>query len=468
MASKRTLVNDLARLLNKAPEPIYALDEELTIIFLNRACQEWIRADAEGLIGVRAGYHSAPDAASSEGVAAGLAPPPEAFAGQVASALVSVPAGNGEEKHRQAKFIPLGTAEQLHGILAILAMEDAAVEFTPVEEFSVKEPDSADLHAAIRCFRREAAGRWSAEHLIGISAAMQLARRQVEAAGASGCSVCISGLPGSGRERLAAAIHYVSNPADANLPFAQSGMIALDCSVLPAELILSTLAALARPHVPNANVEKIAPTTLVLNHVDELPDELQTELFALFSKRPFPRRLISTSAMPLGELAQRGKFRPDLAALLGTMCIQLPPLKDRREDLPLLAQIFLEECNRQGAKQVGGFTPEAIDRLDAYAWPGNLNELIEIVSAAHSNAQGTEVMPDELPPQIHLAAQAAAHPRKAEESIKLDEFLGRVERELIRRAVARSKGNKAKAARLLGLSRTRLLRRMKQLGLEDA
>jgi DNA-binding NtrC family response regulator len=188
----------------------------------------------------------------------------------------------------------------------------------------------------------------------------------------------------------------------------------------------------------------------------------------LFSKKPFPRRLISTSVLPLGELVQRGKFRADLAAMLSTIGIQLPALTDRREDLPLLVQIFLEDCNRQGSKQLGGFSPEAIDELVAYSWPGNLNELANIVAASHKNAQGSEIKPAELPPQIHLAAQAAAHPRKVEEPIQLDEFLQRVERELIRRAIARAKGNKTKAARLLGLTRPRLYRRMVQLGLEEA
>jgi DNA-binding NtrC family response regulator len=297
---------------------------------------------------------------------------------------------------------------------------------------------------------------------------MLLARRQVEAAGASGCSVCISGPAGSGRERLAAAIHYSSNPEDAQLPFSQSGMIALDCSVLPPEMIRSTLAALARSSSVNDKTDRLKPATLVLNHIDELSDDLQAELAVLFSKRPFPRRLISTSALPLFELVQRGKFRADLAALLGTIGIDLPPLTDRREDLPLLAQFFLEECNRQGSKQVGGFTPEAIDKLDAYAWPGNLNELIAVVTAAHKNALGPEIKPDDLPEQIRLAAQAVAHPRKVEEPIQLDEFLRHIERELIRRAIARSKGNKTKAARLLGLTRPRLYRRMVQLGLEES
>jgi DNA-binding NtrC family response regulator len=188
----------------------------------------------------------------------------------------------------------------------------------------------------------------------------------------------------------------------------------------------------------------------------------------LLAKRPFPRRLISTAAASIAELSQRGKFRADLASHLATIVIHLPPLKERIEDLPQLAQIFLEDCNRRGAKQVAAFTPESLDRLDAYPWPGNLDELAAIVATAHQNAAETEIKPEELPEQIRLAAQAATHPRKAEEPIQLDEFLERVERELIRRAIARAKGNKTKAARLLGLTRPRLYRRMIQLGLEEA
>jgi DNA-binding NtrC family response regulator len=494
MAGKRTHANELVRLFSAAPQPIYALDEDLTIIFLNPACEQWLGAASEGVIGMRAAYHSAPDAESPEGLAAGLCPPPDAIAGNISSAVVAcvsplslgeglgvraeslenrphpnpLPEGEGIfERRRRATFFPLGSPEDLRGIVAILETEDCPAVLTEDEATPVKAPDGAQLHAEIRRFRREAAGRCSADHLVGTSPAMQLARRQIEAATACGCGVCIAGPPGSGRERLAAAVHYTRNPRDAKIPFAEGGMITLDCSVLPAELIRTTLAALSQPRLAKKDADITAPASLVLGHVDELPAELQAELAALFSKRPFPRRLISTSAVPLGELVQRGKFNAALAALLSAITIVLPPLGDRREDLPLLAQIFLEDCNRRGSKQVGRFASEALDKLDAYAWPGNLDELVEIVSAAHKYAQGTEVTPEELPPQIHLAAQAAAYPRRVEETIHLDEFLGRVERELIRRAIARAKGNRAKAARLLGLNRPRLLRRMKQLGLEE-
>jgi DNA-binding NtrC family response regulator len=348
-----------------------------------------------------------------------------------------------------------------------LETEDCLPDFADSQAALSGDPSREELRAAIRRFRREAAGKFSADHLVGVSPAMQLARRQVEAAAASGCNVSIAGPTGSGRQHLASVLHYASGGQKPDDAFDPGGMISLDCSALPSDLILSTLAASARS---NASEDRAAagPTSLLLHRVDELTVEHQAEIAGLLLKKTFPRRLICTAVVPLSELVLRGKFRSDLAALLGTMTIVLPLLAERREDLPLLAQIVLEDCNRRSSKQVGGFSPEALDRLDAYNWPGNMDELVSVVAAAHKNAQGPEIKPQELPSQIHLAAQAAAHPRRAEEPIRLDEFLERVERELIRRAIAKAKGNKTKAARLLGLTRPRLYRRMVQLGLEEA
>ena len=156
--------------------------------------------------------------------------------------------------------------------------------------------------------------------------------------------------------------------------------------------------------------------------------------------------MLSTAAAPLVDLPPRGIFREDLAAMLSTITIELPPLAKRRDDLPLLAQALLEEENARGGRQLGGFTPEAIDRLCAYGWPGNVAELAEVVADCHARAAGTLVASRELPERFRLAAEAAAHPRRKEEPIVLDEFIARIERELIRRALARAKGNKAKAA----------------------
>jgi hypothetical protein len=186
MANKRTPANELMRLLQRAAEPIYALDEELTIIFLNQACMDWLGTASEELIGTRAAYHSPAEAGSPEGIAAGLCPPPEVLAGNICTAVVAchlisplplvstnspLPKGEGIWKHRRAKFIPLGSPDNLHGILAILETVDCPTEFAENEGTLALEASREELRATIRRFRREAAGRYSADHLAGVSPA---------------------------------------------------------------------------------------------------------------------------------------------------------------------------------------------------------------------------------------------------------------------------------------------------------
>ena len=124
--------------------------------------------------------------------------------------------------------------------------------------------------------------------------------------------------------------------------------------------------------------------TLLLHRVDELPAEIQVQLVELLARRLAHRRPIVTAAAPLAELARRGTFHAELAAQLSTITIELPPLAARRDDLPLLAQLFLEDRNAAGSRQIGGFSQAALDRLDAYGWPGNLDELAAVVAEAHA------------------------------------------------------------------------------------
>ena len=144
-----------------------------------------------------------------------------------------------------------------------------------------------------------------------------------------------------------------------------------------------------------------------------------------------------------------------------------PAFADRLADLPLLAQMFAEEQNRQGTKQLAGLAPEALDRLALYPWPGSVEELAEVIAVAHKMAEGPRITAADLPTKIQYSLDAAARPRRAEETIVLEHFLGQIEEELIRRAMARAKGNKTKAASLLGMTRPRLYRRLVQLGLEE-
>jgi DNA-binding NtrC family response regulator len=164
-------------------------------------------------------------------------------------------------------------------------------------------------------------------------------------------------------------------------------------------------------------------------------------------------------------LAAKGKFRRDLAYELSTLTIKLPRLASRREDIPLLAQHFLEEANAASDRQLSGFQPAAIELLTSLAWPGNIDELAGAVRAACAKATGPCVMLADLPDWVHLAHDAAAQPPRDDEPIQLDAFLAEIEKELLARALKKTRGNKSKAAALLGLSRPRLLRRLAQLGL---
>jgi DNA-binding NtrC family response regulator len=464
MTVKQTHLKALVRLLNRVAEPVYVLDAELTIIFYNLEFVKWLGPITDKLLGTKCTYHTPAEIVSIETVAAGLCPPPGISSGQIISSTVCYKGGEGRISQRRAGFFPfLSNQGDLLGVIAVVNAKDMDTEEGGNDLESSDDSQSDELHEVIRRFRQEVAGRFRADRLIGNSPAMQLARRQVELAANCQSSVLLVGPSGSGRQHLASAIHY-ANQMVGSVALPMGGIIPLDCSVLAEDLILSTIAALARSH---SLEEKNRPTTLLLNHVDEISAEMQNALIIYLAKKPFPNRLLSTSRFSLVEQSGRGQFREDLAAFLSTITIVLPPLSQRREDLPLLAQVFLEECNERQAKQVGGFSPESLDQLYSYSWPGNLDELMEMVIYAHQHTSRPEIVVGDLPERLHLAGQVAVYQRRPEEKIVLDEYLGRVERELIRRALSRSKGNKAKAARLLGLTRPRLYRRMVQLGLED-
>ena len=437
MSSPRTRSLELAKLFNAAKQPIYVLDEELTVVFLNRACEDWLAAP-ESLVGRRCAYHSSLTVTGLDAVAASLCPPPEVLAGEIAVATVSRVDESGRPSVRSARFVPLGIkAECLLGVLAVLDTVDqppALSQRDAAGELQEAEPNV--LHEHVRRFRQEAAARYRADRLIGDGPAMRLARRQVELATVGGASVLLVGPPGSGRRHLAAAIHYGASPPSPER-LAAPTLVPLDCSLLGPDLLEEVAGAVARGRLLD---EKTVPGTLLLHRVDEISSDLQVELAGLFVRRPLNWRLMATAAGPLAELARRGKFREDLAAALSTIVIELPSLARRREDLPLLAQLFLEDLNATGHRQIGGFSAAALDLLDGYAWPGNLDELAEVVAESHRRAAGREIDVADLPERLRLASQAAAHPHRPEETIVLNEYLGRVERELIRRALPGRRG----------------------------
>ncbi|MBW8884216.1 MAG: sigma 54-interacting transcriptional regulator, partial [Planctomycetia bacterium] len=279
--------------------------------------------------------------------------------------------------------------------------------------------------------------------------------KQVALAAEARARVLIVGPPGSGREHVARTIHYAQNSASIG------PLIPISCPLVDAEQMQAALANVIRKQ--HDSPTERSPAALLLD-VDRLRPDAQQELAGFLHLPKIELHTLATARVPLARLVAKGKFSRDLAYDLSTLTIKLPPLSARRDDIPLLAQHFLEEANAS-ERQLSGFQAAAIELLASLPWAGNLDELAEAVRAACAKAAGPRVVLADLPDWVHLAHDAAAHPPRDEEPIQLDAFLAEIEKELLARALKKTRGNKSKAAALLGLSRPRLLRRLAQLGL---
>jgi DNA-binding NtrC family response regulator len=197
----------------------------------------------------------------------------------------------------------------------------------------------------------------------------------------------------------------------------------------------------------------------------DLPRDLQGRLAEAIDGQI---RLIAATAEDPDAARRAERLRADLYYALTTLVIRLRPLRERLDELPCLAQHFLERANQRGGRQRGGVTAEALRVLLAYDWPGNLRELSRVVDDAHGRGAGDAIGADDLPAAIRGEYASAYTPPPAPPPVTpLDELLTQVERRLIEAALQRARHNKSRAAELLGISRPRLYRRIRELNLPD-
>lgn len=426
---------------------MYALDEQRRLVFANEAMASWTGESIDDLLGMDC--LPLPSHERRAALAAGLAAPADAMMGHRSRTVVQAPVGetdDGELLWQQRRATVLSWSEE-HELAAVFLMLDT-------EEFAGAEPEESRgsrlRRMAVRL--RAALGSHATLHLLGDSALMQRVRQQVETAGQTSASVLIVGPAGTGREEIAHAVYYGG--------VARHGILPLACPLLDAELLTNALEDIERSQYELVE----GPDAILLLDVDQMPAEAQAAVYQrLRALTPAPK-LLATASRPLSESAER--FHPDFAAFISELVIELPALASRPEDIPQLAQCMLHEAN---AKQTGTwdhFDDEALDLLAAYPWFENHHELQQLVAEACQSAAGTVIRAKDLPHPIHAAQQQAAHPAREIEAIDLPQLLENLEREAIERALALSKGNKSQAARLLGLRRARLLRRIDALGLQ--
>jgi DNA-binding NtrC family response regulator len=455
MARERAIANQLTRLFAATSRPIYAVDDRRRIVYCNAACAQWLGVAVEELVDLRCDYHAGDSGNRLEDVAACLCPPPEAFGGTALHAIVNCPTV-GSISRRLAEFLPLnGTDSEQAGVLVLV--EAGELQVGQESELIEHEPEAAALHRRLQEFTAELRAPYHIDRLVGESLEIRRVREQVSLAIDAHANVQIVGPAGSGREHVARTIHCGSDAA------AAGPLMPLSCGLLDAELLQTTVVAFLQ-RVRDTDCQPAA--TLLLLDVDELGLEAQAELVAFFRVPTFPLRTIVTSRQPLLELSKQDLFLEELAFRLSSFVIELPRLADRKEDIPFLCQRLLEDFNARGGRQLSGFTASTLDQLCAMPWNGNVAELADVVRESCENAEGTQVTEADLARRVRLVESAAEVPRREEESVDLQAFLEEVERELLTRSLAQAKGNKAQAARMLGISRARLLRRVSQLGLD--
>lgn len=436
MPRKPTPERSLLRFLHAAAGPAWLIDSQRRLIYLNPACAKRMGQPVDSLLGSLCNFH--PPLSPVEAAAA-LGPPPEAFTGRACREETQL---GGESFATQ--FTPL--LDDSGALIAVLAIAGPKSE----SQLETESPHRK-LHSQLQ--QRSAI---VAPSLLGMSPLAERLRQQVQLAAASAVRTLVIGRPGSGLEETARAIQSQKSPER------RGPLISIDGSLTDAELLQGTItAALRQLHDAKLKVQ----ATLLILQADRLPPDAQVELSGFLTLPGIELATIATATSPLTRANSRGKYMPELAYALSALTIQLPPLRRRSADIPLMALHFLQRHNAKGGRQFSGFTSAALDELVGYRWPGDLTELSAVIEQSCAACPGTRIDANDLPPLLRHDALSVAHARPEEPSLKLDDFLAEVERELLFRALRKSKGNKSQAAELLGVSRPRLLRRLAQLGL---
>ena len=337
-------------------------------------------------------------------------------------------------------------------------------------------------HGALKmenqALKRNLKTKYKFVNMIGESAAIQRVCRMIERVADTDSTVLISGESGTGKELVARTLHF-------NSPRKDRPMVAINCGAIPEQLLESELFGHERGAFTGASGTRIGRFeaaqggTLFLDEVSEMKPALQVKLLRALQEREFERvgsnktihmdvRIVAATNQHLEQLVKEKKFREDLYYRLNVIPIEVPPLRDRVDDIPLLVAYFLERLNEEKGRNLLGFTEEAMALLCAYEWPGNIRELENIVERLVILEREGVVTPGALPDQIGKRSVTAAMGRVLlpDEGLNFDATVAEFEDALIVQALERSRWVKNRAAGLLGLNRTTLVEKIKKKQLE--
>jgi len=347
-------------------------------------------------------------------------------------------------------------------------------------EFEVLLPliDRAVQHRELivetETMRRNLSTRTEYFNIIGASRQMQMIYETIESVAKSDANVLIVGESGTGKELIANAIHY--NSLRAKKPF-----IKVNCAALPKELIESELFGHTRGAFTGAHADKeglvqhAAGGSLLLDEIAEMPVELQPKLLRVLQERSYRKigsektyavdfRLISSTNRPPADAIRDGLLRDDLFYRISTITIHVPPLRERTEDIQLLAEYFFKMYARKYQRPITGISQAAYQRLFSHSWPGNVRELQNVLERAVLLAKSNKIEPVDLP------FENGALPEKAVQNAAWDVppnlTLEEIEKLVIEKTLQRTGGNKQAAANLLGIYRPRLYSKIRKYNID--
>ncbi len=312
--------------------------------------------------------------------------------------------------------------------------------------------------------------------IVGRSRPMRELFQLLETVAATSSTVLITGETGTGKELAARAIHH-------NSPRKNNRFVALNCSAIPETLLEAELFGHVRGAFTGAvgnrqgRLEQAHRGTLFLDEVGTMSPALQSKLLRVLQEREFERvgdshtvkidvRVIAATHSDLARMVAEGTFREDLFYRLNVIPVQLPALRERRDDIPLLVQHFLDRLTQESGRGSVGMSQEAMRHLMAYSWPGNIRQLENAVERALAFSMGrSQIEVTDLARELQSQPDAAEDSQVwfPDEGVDFERYIEAVELSLIRRSLERTNGNKRQAAKLLNLKRTTLIEKLKRL-----
>ena len=313
------------------------------------------------------------------------------------------------------------------------------------------------------------------ENIVGKSPKMLQVFETIKKVADYKASVLVLGESGTGKEMVAKAIHY-------NSPCSQGPFVAVNCGAIPETLLESELFGYEKGAFTDARKEKRGSFemahdgTLFLDEIGEMSLSAQVKILRVLQEGEVKKlgsehpvkvdvRIIAATIRDLSKAVAEGKFREDLFYRLHVLPLQLPPLRERKEDVPLLVSHFIQKYNRQHKMAMEGITEEAMAMLLEYSWPGNVRELENAIERAMILSHSQRIDPDYLPPEI----RGGIHSPKdffSPDQLSVKKATRILEADLIRRALKKTGGNRSQAARILEISHPALLSKIREYGIE--